>query len=520
MNVALSPVSELVPLSARIRNLQWLRGAAATVVSLFAVASDTVGSDDRLVLLTLATVYVTIAGLAELFWRWSRQRGLTVFGLLLVIDGLFLCWVAFETGFTFSPFRYLILVHAGAVALLASYRTGMKVALSHSLLLLVLHHASAAGVVIPQMVPDAVDAGGMERLVALIVAVWFMTIATASFSAVNERELRRRRYDLEALAAFAGDLDRATDARDVAAALLHHLQTAFDFRRGIVVGSQHGIPSVLATSADAAALGTQIARSRLIDLARERLHPLLVRNLDSHENQLAELLPDASSVVICPVAAEGRAFGAVLLEQPPNRSRIPHRVVSMTERFCFQAALALQNAWLVERLHAMAATDGLTGLANRRTFDAALQREISRGARTGSPVSLAMVDIDRFKPLNDTHGHQAGDDVLREVAQALKQRCRDMDVPARYGGEEFAVILPDTDATSAFEVAERLRQVVETANTSLPVTVSIGVATSSAGSRGAEDLIAAADTALYASKRAGRNRVSLAAALQADVGAA
>ena len=111
----------------------------------------------------------------------------------------------------------------------------------------------------------------------------------------------------------------------------------------------------------------------------------------------------------------------------------------MLERYASHAALAMMNASLLEKVQRMASTDGLTMIANRRTFDESLQREINRVSRGGEPLSLIMLDLDRFKVLNDTYGHQKGDDVLHKVARVLEDECRDFDTVARYGGEEFGI---------------------------------------------------------------------------------
>jgi diguanylate cyclase (GGDEF)-like protein len=161
---------------------------------------------------------------------------------------------------------------------------------------------------------------------------------------------------------------------------------------------------------------------------------------------------------------------------------------------------------LLERIRGLASTDGLTGIANRRSFDLTLERELQRSASSGLPMSLLLVDIDHFKRHNDDFGHQVGDHTLRAVAQALASNARQSDLAARYGGEEFAVILPGAGTDMAIEKAERLRQIVA----ALPepaVTVSIGVATYPFHGRSADDLIAAADAALYTSKRTGRDQV-------------
>ena len=141
-------------------------------------------------------------------------------------------------------------------------------------------------------------------------------------------------------------------------------------------------------------------------------------------------------------------------------AKIERRVVTGLERSASYAALALRNAWLLEQVQRLAATDGLTKIANRRTFESTLEREVARATRSAEHLSLVMVDLDYFKALNDTHGHQAGDEVLRNVAAALSCECRDFDTAARYGGEEFVVILPGCNADEAFVIAERLRAAV------------------------------------------------------------
>jgi diguanylate cyclase (GGDEF)-like protein/PAS domain S-box-containing protein len=175
-----------------------------------------------------------------------------------------------------------------------------------------------------------------------------------------------------------------------------------------------------------------------------------------------------------------------------------------------------------EKLSTMALTDGLTGIANRRSFDETLAREWKRTLRDASEVSLLLLDIDRFKQFNDLYGHQAGDDCLRAVAACVSSAIRATDIVARYGGEEFAVILPSTFLAGAVEVAEKVRAAVACLRLSHQgcpdsggcVTVSIGVATALARAGGTmsmpESLLLAADNAMYKAKREGRNRVETA----------
>jgi diguanylate cyclase (GGDEF)-like protein len=224
---------------------------------------------------------------------------------------------------------------------------------------------------------------------------------------------------------------------------------------------------------------------------------------------LSVLVPGARNVVIVPLSAEGHAIGAVVAEHGMRRgSRIERRVVSMAERFASHGALALRNAWLLERVQELAATDALTGVANRYSFQQALEGELERAARATEDVSLAMLDIDRFKRLNDAHGHQVGDEVLRRVAALLSEHCRKYDTVARYGGEEFALILPSTDRAETRAIVDRLRRQIEAVSSDPRVTISVGVATFPTDATTADELVAAADEALYESKRGGRNRVT------------
>ena len=177
---------------------------------------------------------------------------------------------------------------------------------------------------------------------------------------------------------------------------------------------------------------------------------------------------------------------------------------TLAEWLASQAAVALDNARLHEIVQRQAITDDLTGLVNRRRFIEALDAEIERARRFGSPLTVVLADLDNFKRVNDEHGHHAGDDVLRSFAGLLRSHVRDVDVGGRIGGEEFAIVLPETDSAGAASVAERIRESL--AAVPIGITSSFGVAELSSGQSG-DDLLRTADAALYRAKEAGKNQV-------------
>ncbi len=180
--------------------------------------------------------------------------------------------------------------------------------------------------------------------------------------------------------------------------------------------------------------------------------------------------------------------------------------------------LRIRSAFDLEQTRRMANTDGLTGLYNHRHLQERLQQEIERAGRYGRPLSVIMADLDHFKSFNDTYGHPRGDELLIAVAGTLRQLSRASDILARYGGEEFTLVLPETSAEKALVLAERVRQCVAALEVTGPlsrrgaetgVTLSLGVASLAAGST-KEEVIEAADVALYRAKRDGRDRVCVA----------
>jgi diguanylate cyclase (GGDEF)-like protein len=259
--------------------------------------------------------------------------------------------------------------------------------------------------------------------------------------------------------------------------------------------------------------------------------PVVIDDVSMYPNYV-ETLPGARSEICVPVCHHGQIVAVLNLEstraaafhgQLPLLTGVADQIAGAIASGQLYAELkkvtaqleqktrALEDANLhlgraIETLHRISTLDGLTEVANRRHFDDTLALEWRRAVRSGQPMSLLMLDIDFFKAFNDQHGHQAGDDVLRRVAHALRDSVhRAADLVARYGGEEFVVLLPDTTGEQAREIAEMLRARIEEPGT---VTASLGVATQVPSRDGNPDeLVKRADEALYEAKRLGRNRV-------------
>jgi two-component system cell cycle response regulator len=216
-----------------------------------------------------------------------------------------------------------------------------------------------------------------------------------------------------------------------------------------------------------------------------------------------------------PILREKQLLGLVTVVDPEDGAFAPDDIETLSG-LAVQAGIAIENARLHRRVKEQAVTDELTGIANRRRFFDVLGREFERAQRFDQPLSLIMLDIDDFKRINDRPelGHLAGDAVLRAVAATIQGMIREIDLAARYGGEEFAVLLPQTDLEGALNLAERLRMAVEERPIEFggeligEVTASFGVASGPSLDMAQLDLIAAADTALYQSKRGGKNQVS------------
>ena len=230
--------------------------------------------------------------------------------------------------------------------------------------------------------------------------------------------------------------------------------------------------------------------------------------------------PSIESCALLPLVREGCLIGSLCLgsSDPQRYNRLLR--YDYVSHLASVVAVCIENAISRETLQRLSSIDSLTRSLNRRAFSQQLLREIKRCSRTAEPMACVLLDIDHFKPVNDTHGHLSGDKILRDMAQLLKENLRETDSIARYGGEEFAVLLPGCPQAEAIKVTENLRKVIEDTpftghlGTAIQITASIGVTICEKHhtelgdvSMLTESLIQTADQALYVGKRNGRNQV-------------
>ncbi len=249
--------------------------------------------------------------------------------------------------------------------------------------------------------------------------------------------------------------------------------------------------------------------------AAKHARPLLIRLGHNPQADIALRALGCESALVIPLFVSNRVLGSLQLygHSADTFSRDDAQLLWI---LALVSENLLTRDYANEGLLRYAFTDFLTGMKTRGFFEQQLDLELKRAERKQSPLALLMIDIDFFKALNDTHGHQVGDQVLRDISTILMKDMREIDTVARYGGEEFVIILPDTTAQGAHQVAQRLRRSVEQANffAGSPdriehLTISIGIALYSQDAQFKQELIEASDAALYEAKSQGRNRVVL-----------
>lgn len=238
-------------------------------------------------------------------------------------------------------------------------------------------------------------------------------------------------------------------------------------------------------------------------------------NIPQYQNDPLLKIFKTNDLVIMPLKAKDKVNGLIVADNLFTQKPISQDDLKIFLMLADQAGLAIENSQLYELIMHKSHTDSITGLWNHGFFQNKLSEELEDAKIYKAPLSLLIMDIDDFKKLNDTYGHQNGDILLKEIAQILQNASRENDYVCRYGGEEFSIILPKTSKEQAFTIAERLRQKIEqhlfpkfSSDKNLRITLSIGLATFPGDAQNKIDLISKADKAMYIAKFAGKNQTS------------
>jgi diguanylate cyclase (GGDEF)-like protein len=301
------------------------------------------------------------------------------------------------------------------------------------------------------------------------------------------------------------------DAEQMMASIVREIQKNFHYDHigiGIMDYATKDIEIKAEAGTTALALGRRIAVGTgvLGKVARTRASALVQ---SAGAGQLAALLPESRAVLCLPISYGETLLGVLNVESRQENAFAPQDVLIMNT-LADLLATALHNSFVFQRLQQQSITDGLTGIKTRRFFWEALSAEWKRASRSGRPFSIVLIDLDKFKAVNDSLGHLEGDLVLARVGRLLEQKCRQSNVVARYGGDEFIVLMPETGIEQAQVLAERLRLWLAT-DPMLEehgITGSFGVASFPMHGFALEDLIRIADAGMYLAKRGGGNQVS------------
>ncbi|HZY61767.1 MAG TPA: diguanylate cyclase [Edaphobacter sp.] len=332
---------------------------------------------------------------------------------------------------------------------------------------------------------------------------------------VEELELKGREAAL--LKGARDELHLCVNSAEAEACTVRHLAALVPGSAGaiLIINNSRSMLEIASSWNTPASLTDGFAPDSCCGLRAGRTRWRLPGQSEIHCSHFTGTAPDRYACI--PLAAQGDTLGFVYLECPTAEvAQFAHERLPQVNEMVELASMAIAGLNLRAKLENQSIRDGLTHLFNRHFMAIALERELHRAARRTTQLALLMMDVDHFKAFNDTFGHEAGDAVLREVAECFRLSVRNDDVVCRYGGEEFVIILPETNQETALERAELIRNAISKLKIQFKgeplrqITLSIGVAMFPVSARDASDLVRAADLALYKAKHSGRDQVCLA----------
>ena len=488
------------------------------VIAWFGLFGDYAAQDSILFLI----VTITYAGLVLIFFAaMSGRFDLKLAYLATVIyDMLFLPLFTIYTGGYDSSFYLLFFLTISVAAYVLTFYFALSVTF--------ISCASYVAAVFPQLT--------VENLFGFSIRIGFMWVGFLALSYVSDymrksehrllklfdtlnmrtSELEKSQAQLEMIYENTRILASILEPENVVREVMRIMGQTLQYQNcALVLISKNGGYYYRARSVDGNTSfhrkALRVSPSDLIAKIAAQQEAVRINDIGDREDYRA-MNANALSLIITPMSTHGEIQG-LLIAESCEKGFFKGRDEQMLSVVARSAGLALENADLHKRTEEMSIVDELTGSFNYRYFIQKFQEEKKRAVRYNLPLSIIMVDIDWFKKLNDSYGHEVGNIVLKSLAGVINGCIRDVDIFARYGGEEFVVILPQTPQSEAVHIGERIRNQVEShvidagASGKLKITVSVGVSSFPENGRSEEELVSVADQALYQAKGSGKNLV-------------
>jgi signal transduction histidine kinase len=406
--------AELLSITERARYLSGLRLGMGGVVTFITLASG----DGAAVAVSTAT-FLALSFLAAAIVRRGGRAAVPVLQGSLLVDGIYLATVVAQTGGTAEAIRLMPYVHVVGVTLLCSYRTGLKLALWHTLLLLLVIEAARSGVLHGRMAAGI--EGNVEEAATLSIAgLWVFALGTALFSAASERQLRRQKHDLSQLSDMVARMDTDPEAADIPNMLLEELCSTFGFARGVVLASPHDDLDLLAWAGIESPTDLAVGVDRAVSRAWEERASQLLHAIDADTDpRIASLLPDARNVLVVPLLRGRRqGLGAVVVERGSRHPTMRRWVIAVVEQFVQHAALALHNAWLTEERESQLRT--IQGLEQQlRAHNEELEAKVAERTEDLRDVITNLEEIDEQRRRLLEHVVRAAEEERTRIAHDI-----------------------------------------------------------------------------------------------------